>query len=101
MLTDVDKNPLRSSQRRDVFIIADPAHEMLELVKTGRGKERVISRAPQSLASEATDSANSHYRTVRIRYVLLKSLAIAGASFLGANGKLLRYWLDGAPAYCF
>ena len=81
VLPDVDKNQRYNSQRRDIFTKADPAQETLELVGTRRGKERSIELrkvSPLKLLSPPV----AQYRTVRIRYSLLQSLAVVGVGFL-------------------
>ena len=81
LLPDLDRNKRYNSQRRDVFTTADPAHETLELVGIGRGKERSLELYKVSpLRLSASPAAG--YRTVRLRYSLLQSLAVGGAGFL-------------------
>ena len=81
LLPDLDKNKRYNSQRRDVFTTADPAHETLELVGIGRGKERSLELHKVSPLKLSVPPA-AQYRTVRITYSLVQSLALAGAGFL-------------------
>ena len=81
LLPDLDKNKRYNSQRREVFTTADPVHETLELVGIGRGKERSLELHKVSPLSLSVPPA-AEYRTVRITYSLLQSLAIGGAGFL-------------------
>lgn len=81
LLPDLDKNKRYNSQRRDVFATADPAHETIELVGTGQGKERSLELRKVSPLKLFVPPA-AQYRTVRITYSLLQSLAVGGASFL-------------------
>lgn len=81
LLPDLDKNKRYNSQRREIFTIADPAHETLELVGIGRGKERSLElRKVSPLKLSVLPAAQ--YRTVRVTYSLLQSLAVGGAGFL-------------------
>ena len=81
LLPDLDKNKRYNSQRRDVFTTADPSHETLELVGIGRGKERSLELHKVSPLKLSVPLA-AQYRTVRITYSLLQSLAVGGAGFL-------------------
>lgn len=81
LLPDLEKNKRYNSQRRDVFTKADPAHETLALVGTGQGKERSLELRKVS-PLELSVPPPSQYRTVRITYSLLQSLAVGGAGFL-------------------
>ena len=81
LLPDLDKNKRYNSQRRDVFATADPAQETLELVGIGRGKERSLELHKVSPLRLSVPPA-AEYRTVRITYSLLQSLAVGGAGFL-------------------
>lgn len=81
LLPDLDKNKRYNSRRRDVFTTADPTHETLELVGIGLGKERSLELHKVSPLKLFVPPA-AQYRTVRITYSLLQSLAISGAGFL-------------------
>ena len=81
LLPDPDKNERYNSQRRDVFTIVDPAHETLELAGVGQGKERSLELRKVSPLKLPVPPA-AQYRTVRITYSLLQSLAIGGVGFL-------------------
>lgn len=81
LLPDLEKNERYNSKRRDVFTIADPAHETLELVGIGRGKERSLELHKVSPLQLSVPPA-AQYRAIRITYSLLQSLAAGGAGFL-------------------
>ena len=81
LLPDPDKNKRYNSRRRDVFTTVDPAHETLELVGVGQGKERSLELCKVSPLKLSSQPA-AQYRTVRITYSLLQSLAIGGVGFL-------------------
>lgn len=81
LLPDHDKNKRYNSQRRDVFTTLDPAHETIELVGIGRGKDRSIELHKVSPLKLFVPPADQ-YRTVRLTYSLLQSLAVGGAGFL-------------------
>lgn len=81
LLPDVEKNKRYNSQRRDVTTIADPARETLELVGTGRGKDRSLELRKTSPLRLSMAPAAQH-RLVRLKYSLLQTLAVGGTSFL-------------------
>ena len=81
LLPDLEKNKRYNSQRRAMFTTADPIHETLELIGIGQGKERSLELHKVSPLRLSVSPA-AEYRTVRITYSLLQSLAIGGAGFL-------------------
>ncbi|KAL8770428.1 MAG: hypothetical protein Q9209_003854 [Squamulea sp. 1 TL-2023] len=81
LLPDHEKNDRYNSQRRTILTTANPAHDTLELVGIGRGKERSLQLHKVSPLRLSTSLAAEH-RTIRITHSLLQSLAVGHAGFL-------------------
>jgi acyl transferase domain-containing protein/phospholipid N-methyltransferase/NADP-dependent 3-hydroxy acid dehydrogenase YdfG len=80
LIPDSEKNSRYNAQRRDVSTLVNPANDTLELVEVGEGKKLLELHKISPLKMSAPKSAKS--RVIRIKYSLLRSLAVGGAGFL-------------------
>ncbi|KAL8809367.1 MAG: hypothetical protein Q9200_003471 [Gallowayella weberi] len=81
LVPDPEKNKRYNSQRRDVLTSVDPTREAIELAGVGRGKYRSLELHRVSPLKVCSGPA-AQYRTIRITYSLLQSLAVGGPNFL-------------------